>query len=713
MNLKDFLVNKDTQKELYWSLVLEENWVQSGIWYIGESAAQVISVSTGAAWETDEELTEAVDAVLSSAVQNLPEDYQEPTKTVFGVPSSWVKEGEITSEYLDKIKRLCTDLSLTPVGFVVLPEAIAHLYKSEEGAPVSTIIIGLGRESIEISVFKLGTLVGTTQVSRSVTLIEDVIEGLSRFESAAPLPSRVIIYDGKGSELSEAKEIIMQASWEDNGKINFLHTPKAEILTPERKVLATSLAGANEIGSVSAVVTNELDSQVEEVTPNDFGFSVNQDVSQILEASQVLDTKNVEPVAQSINIPSGSSKVSEYLQKTKNLFHNFSNKFTFHSSQDSSKTKRPTIVAAIIIAMFLVVGGYIWWFYPKANIVIYASPKKFEQEADISFTSGGEADLEKGLISAEFVTSKVSGDKTKATTGTKTVGDKAKGSVRVQNGTAFPINLTSGIFLISSGGLKFGLDNSASVSAALSPTSPGTATVSVTADTIGAEFNLPKDEVFKVGNYPKAEVDGTSTADFSGGSSQEISAVDKNDQTTLESQLLDELVLKAKDELGGGVTESQIFVNDLAGVDTVSKTFDHKINEEATNLKLSLSLSAKGVVADKSKLFEYARKVLKDKVPSGFVLRDTQIDFKFTFVDQVDNLVNYKVVVSANFLPEVSTESLVKQIAGKTKDVTERYLSGIPGFTRAKVTIKPKLPGFFGTLPRISKNISIEIVPEE
>ncbi len=736
MNLKDFLANRETPPELYWSLVIEEGWVQAGIWYINGSSAEVVSVGPGAAWQTEDELIGAADAALSSAVQKLPEDYEEPTKTVFGVTSSWVKNGEIAEEYLAKIKKLCTDLSLTPVGFVVLSEAIAHLYKSDEGSPVSAIILGLGKESLEISVFKLGTLVGNTSVSRSVSLIEDVVEGLTRFEGASPLPSRFIVFNGKGGELEEAKEVLMQASWEDDGKIKFLHTPNAEVLSSDRKVLATSLAGANEIGNVTQIssvqdvpagpiigeeVQNITTPEVE-TTPQDLGFAIGEDVTKPTIDSQPIVPQPIQPMAQPqqtfANNFSPEIKVNDYLQKTKNIFHNFSNsvfanKLFTKNHTPGNKSKTPLVSAAVLLTVVLVLAGLYWWFVPKASVVIYASPKKFDQEVDISFSTKGESDVATGVVPATSLTSTVTGDKTKSTTGTKVVGDKAKGSVQVQNGTAFPISLTAGTFLVSSGNLKFALDNNASVSAALSPTSPGTASLAVTAETIGAEYNLAKDEVFKVGNYPKAEVDGTSTANFSGGSSQEIPAVDKTDQAALESQLTQELKEKAKDELLDKVQDDQILVDDLADTTTASSSYDHKIGEEASNLKLTLTVDATGIAANKAKLLEYARMVLKEKIPSGFVLRDSQINFKFTFVDSADDRANYKVTISANFLPEISTDSLIKQIAGKTTDVAEKYLSAIPGFTRARVTLKPKLPGFFGTLPRVKKNISVEIIAEE
>ena len=218
--------------------------------------------------------------------------------------------------------------------------------------------------------------------------------------------------------------------------------------------------------------------------------------------------------------------------------------------------------------------------------------------------------------------------------------------------------------------------------------------------------------MFKVSNYPKAEVDATAVSDFSGGSSQQISAVSKDDQLTLESQLKDELIQNAKNQLLTKVNGDQIFVDDLANVDTTTENFDHKVGDQADNLKLSLALNATAVAGDRAKLLELARGVLKDKIPSGFVLRDSQITFKFVFVSNENGNINYKVEISANFLPLVNIDDIVKKIAGRTPSVTETYLTSVPGFSRADVTLSPRLPGPLRTLPHLGKNIKIEIVAE-
>ncbi len=738
MNLKDFLINKDSHPELFWALVIEEGLVQSGIWYIGDATAEVVSIGAGIPWESEEELIEATDAALSSAIQKLPENYPEPQKTVFGVSTSWVKEGEISPENLGKIKKLCAELSLTPVGFVVLPEAIAHLYKSEEGAPLNAIVLKSGDDNLELSVFKLGSLVGTTEVSRSVSLVDDVVEGLSRFDGVAPLPTRFIVYDGKEGDLEETKQILIQASWSE-GKINFLHTPQVEILSTDGKVLATALAGGAEIGEVTAVVSGQDDEENElaekenpekgvseepkPILAENLGFAVGTDVSSMKKE----DVQNVVPIEASgpvvpQPVPSQMTNIGtsnpmriagDYLSRSKNLFHSFSAKI-FPKSIPGAPSKNKTLVAVLaILGLLILVVGILWWFVQTAKITIFVAPKRTEENVQISFSTDGQFDAAAGVLPAKVLTDQVSGEKTKSTTGTKLIGNKATGSVQIANGNGAAINLAAGTVLTSSSGFKFVTSSEASVSGQLLPGSPGTATVNVSSVDIGSQYNLAKGEVFSVGNYSKALVAATSTGDFSGGSSQQISAVGQDDQTSLETDLKSELGQSVKSNLLAKITEEYIFITDLAVLETTSENFDHKIGDPADNLKLSLSLSATGLAADRAKLLEYAKGVLAGKAPSGYTLSEDQINFKFTLAgSDTGGRYTYDVVVGGNFLPEVDKEKIKSVILGKTATVATDYLNSIPGFDHADVLLQIKFPDPLKTIPRIAKNISIDVKPE-
>ncbi|HJY98528.1 MAG TPA: baseplate J/gp47 family protein [Patescibacteria group bacterium] len=725
MNLKDFLASREKPPELYWSLVLEPGWVQSGIWYMEGDTAEVISVSPGAAWETEEELIGAADAALSSSAQKLPEEYAEPSKTVFGVPSAWVKGGDIQAEYLEKIKKICSELSLTPVGFVVLPEAIAHLYKSKEGVPLSALIVGLGKEFLEISVFNMGNLAGTTSVSRSVSLIEDVTEGLARFEGASPLPSRIIVFDGKEGELDEAKQTLTQATWEGE-KVKFLHTPKVEIFPIDNKVVATSLAGAAELGNVklvSAKNETEINEEIENValpqktiTPEEMGFAVGEDVSQNLpeDSPPPQPPQAAHPVAKTTQKPAAYlGNVNRLFARVKSAAQSLLGKITFKKPKIPSYGKKTLAFGPAFIGVLILLFVLYWWFIPKAVVTIFVSPKNFSQEVEVSFATEGKEDITSGIIPADEIVTEVSGDKTKATTGSKLIGEKAKGTVKISNGNPSPINLSAGTILTSSSGLKFLTNSEASVSGQVLPGSPGTATVDVTAADIGAQYNLPKDEIYSVGNFSKSLVAAVSQGDFSGGSSQQIPAVGKDDQTSLLQELTTELKEKAEGELAGEVSEDQFLITDPAGEDIVSEDFDHKVGDEADNLKLSLTLKVTGIAANREKLFEYAKESLKDKVPTGYVLRETQITYTFEFVDIDDGQYNYKASINANFLPEVNVDAIVSKIAGKTPRVVESYLNSVSGFVHAEVKIRPAFPSFLRTLPHVRKNITVDIVAEQ
>lgn len=738
MNLKDFLASREKAPDLYWSLVVEKDWVQAGIWYVNLSSTEMLNISPPAAWKEDSELVGACDAALSSCISALPENYQEPNKTVFGVPSKWVKDGEISDEYLAQIKTVCTELSLVPVGFVVLPEAIAHLYKAEEGTPLSAVVIGLGSEFLEVSVFKLGNLLGTTSVARSISLTDDVEEGLSRFEGAQPLPSRIIIYDGKGGELEDAKEELMKSSWDSASQVKFLHTPKAEILVSDKKVLATSLAGANEIADVTSVNEENIKTAVsdskpendeiqnitepeEEISAADLGFVLDSDIAKSEEPAPVgisTETQNRPGVvtAETYKQPPTNKRLSlgKYLNSTKNILHGFSSKVNFSGNVFGfAKTKRIFLgISAVILGLIVGLGLYLW-FVPKADVTVYVLPKTFQEQIPITFNLDGKFDESGAIVPGVALTASSTGEKTKSTTGSKLVGDKATGSVQVANGNGNPIRLAAGTILTSSSGLKFVTNSEASVSGQLIPGSPGTATLSVTAYDIGSQYNLPKGEVFKVGLFEKSQVAATSLADFSGGSSQQIAAVSAEDQKKLEIDLKNELSSKVLANLEEQVKTDQIFVNDLSSLSVDSQSFDRKVGDVSDTLKLSLTVTGNGIAANKEKFLQYVINTLKSKIPQGYALRSSHLSYRFKFVTKQDGNLSYNADISANFIPLINKNSVAKNVAGKKKDAVSDELSNIPGFSRAEIKLSPTLPEPLKFLPRNTKNIKIDVVPEQ
>ncbi len=715
--------------QYYWTLTIEPGWTQAAIWTIEDSTNKVLAVGPATRWSTEDELLNAVDASLSSCSASLGEQSIEPSKTVFGVPPSWVSEGQIKREHLDKMRVICSKLSLEPTGFVVLTEAIAHFVKAQEGSPLNGIVIGVGEDYLDIAVFKLGNLAGTVNVGRSVSVVDDVVEGLARFGIKDALPSRILLYNGKSAGLEEVRQSLIKADWaeEKNDKITFLHTPAIEIVEPDKKVVAVSLAGASEMSGVKKVLfdkknkdeENESEEVEETVEDNqDLGFVINKDINQ--DDNLVATTEKFELPTQKLSglVNKYKSKIvarfpKKHFHTTPVAPHLTAHSFD-HAGRKSPLEKKPLTFGLAFLIMLAILGFVLWWFVPKAQITIYVAPRQLEERVALTVDPQSGLDIEQKVLPGHSKGLTLEGDKTSSTSGTKVVGEKSKGKVQIRNGTSVGIKVNSGTTLFGPNDLRFVVDTQASVSAALSPSTPGTQTVEVTAEKIGSDYNLAKGETFKVGNYPVSEVDAVAEENLSGGSSREITAVSAEDLKNLEAELVEELTQQGKLQLAAEAGENEIFIPESIKTTIKDKNFSNKLGDEASNIKLSLSLSLGGISVTKSDLNELAKSVLVGQVPGGFVLKQEQIDINFSSKGQPEGgKWLFDTTFTANLLPEIKPDEVARKISGKYPAVAQDYLSTIPGFVRTQIRLSPSfLPAKLAVLPRVVGNINIEIAAE-
>jgi len=734
MDIKKFLPGKDEKDDLeyYWVLIIEPGWVNAGIWRIKEGGAQVVFTGHQFSWGLDEELINATDSALSSAVQSFPGDLKEPEKTVFAVNSSWVSGGQIKEEYLEKIKRLCSDLSLKPVGFVILPEAIAHYLKSEEDVSLNAILLGIYQESLEVTLFNLGKLVGTTIVARSVSIADDVTEGLVRFSETKSLPSRFIVYDGREKELEEVRQLLISVNWDEFTKIKFFHTPKVEIIDASIKISAVSLAGAAEIAGVKTLDKSgkvrvkeekrETDDVVKEEMAEKLGFAVGE--SNIGKEVKEEERKEVISAAQEgwpvENIGAvGVGKEKKGLplnilfptlvEKCKELLV-FLSKFRL-GGQSVSMGRKVFIFGLGFLLIFLTLGFVLWWYYPKASVTIYISPKTLEERLSLTLDPDISAsDISARVLKTKVLETKISSEKTKATTGTKTVGEKAKGEASVYR-VGSELKIASGTLIHGPENLKFVLDEELNLASG-SAGSPSVSKGKVTAQDIGSQYNLATGGSFKVGDYSLADLEAKNEFSFSGGSSREISAVSREDQEDLEKDLEEEILAKAKEELRQKLEGSELLVEDSLSATASYQLFSHKVGDESESLKLSLILDTSTFSVVKEELVNLSENILKEKIPEGFVLRSEQVEFELEREDEES--LSFETLVRANLLPKVDIEGIAKKIRGKYPSLAREYLiKEIPGVVRVEIRMKPSLPGRLNTLPRIAKNIEVEIAAEK
>lgn len=730
VDLKSLFSGKGAE-ELYWALIIEPNWVQAAIWKIEEGQAEVISLSPSVAWESEEEMVNSCDTVLSTCIQYLPEDIKEPTKTVFGVNGSWVSGGQIKEEHLAKIKKVCSDLSLQPVGFVVLAEAIAHLTKSEEGTPLNAVVLGVQDEEIELTVFRLGNMQGMTQIARSVSIAGDVAEGLVRFATNEPFPSRFILYNGKEGELEDVRQELLAVNWSDYPKINILHTPKLEIISSDRKASAVCLAGAAEIAQVSRVVKlthtdDQEENQEPEVeekispeeenvrkveNPEELGFVLEKDVETLSEDEKKKMPDEAVPKPSKSKFPIFSIATTFFARvakKVKSIFIKKTQEKSFSVSPKSQKLKNKILALLIVLGVLFLGTIIFWWYFSKAEMVIYVSPKSLEEKFSIFVDPNlANVNFSTSTLPGKVIEESVSGERTTTTSGKITVGEMAKGQVTISR-SGPEVQLPAGTILTGPNNLKFSLNDPVKVASG-TPSLAGKAKANVTAVEFGPAYNLAAGEKFKVGIYSSFEMDATNESAFSGGSSREVSSVSQSDQKKLEEDLTQELLDKAKEVLAGKVTESEYFIKESATMETVSKNFSSKVGDEASDLKLNLSLKAKGLTVNKTNLQDFTKEILKSRIPGGFSYKEDEIDIKFEPETEKDGIFELKVSILANLLPEIKQVEIADKIAGKKTDYVREYLTIIPGFSEVKIFWNPKYFKRFNILPKVAKNISVKV----
>jgi hypothetical protein len=188
-------VQQQEAKKVYtFALEIGYGVVKGAIWTIEAEKAKVFSFSEVIDWGEEEELVLAADKAYSSAVEKagLSEE-DEPKRIIFGLPFSWVEKEKILPEKLKVLKKLCQDLDLKPVGFVVTTEAIVKYLKTLEGIPPNAILVSVTQKRIELNLLRLGKIVGTALIERSDNLGNDIAEGLSRIETKEVLPARIIL----------------------------------------------------------------------------------------------------------------------------------------------------------------------------------------------------------------------------------------------------------------------------------------------------------------------------------------------------------------------------------------------------------------------------------------------------------------------------------------------------------------------------------------
>lgn len=703
---------KNTPSEVYFALLIGSEKITAALWTIEGKGLKILN-SAEAKLE-GMKLLEASNAALDECLGDFPYD---PAKVLFGVPEVWLSDGNLKAEYLDKLRVLTKELSLSPMAFVSNSHAISHFLQTQTGAPLTAVLVD-NSDPLVLTVVKSGKVVTTKEVKRGESLNGDIEKGLLAIDDVEVLPSRIIAYGEKSQD--GLKERLVSFPW--MSKLPFLHLPKIDVLDKTVPMIAVCFAGAFEINPdvVYRPEQRKSESKMLGVIPEvDKGFVEGDITEDRFDRDQELQSVGKVSTERRFDdqLESGGSFGDELGLKGK--LRGWIKKFQQVIKTSQGGNRKMLIWAVPLIAIILL--AIIWIIGVKVNVQVFIDAKTLDRQAtvvaDPSITALDDAGRR---IPGKIVSDSVNDTLRGQATGTKQIGDPAKGKVIVYNKTDSAKTLAAGTIVTSDNGLKFSLDTSVSVASQSATAGPDQTTiikpgksdaVGVTAGAVGPDSNLAAGVNMTVAGFTQSQMLATVDSALSGGTSKTVTVVSSDDQKRLLADLASNLRKKARDEIQGKLS-GDMKVSQEGLLENITKqTYSKKVGDQASDFSLTLSIDYKGTAYSDSDFKTMAAKSIDTTLPDGYELNLAESETQATATKvEKDGKLTFDVTFKAKLTPKLDRDALKKQINGKSVSQATDILKKIENVIGVVYDFSPSFAKVFGRLPVLSGNINLDIV---
>lgn len=671
-----------------------------------------------------DEMLDVLDKTISSAEESLPKNV-ETQKTIFGLIESWVENDKIKKEYLSKLKKVSDELGLTPIGFLIISQAIAHLLQKEEGAPVSTILAELGDKTVTVTLIRAGHIIETksSEIHQSVPYTVDTL--LKHFQTSEILPSRIILFDGE-KDLSQE---FISHSWSKS--LPFLHLPQIASLPNNFDAKAVLFGAATQMGFevLQEPIKEELIPSTPEIEKGneenvgqeeayssleDFGFIENQDI-----AKNPLPQKKEELFVPSTSLRAQGKQEIVTFKEAKIKVVSLLIKIKDNSSKLLRLKKIPIVfptgkknilIPVLVSGVVLFIAFYL--FGTSSTVVLTLKARIIEQNKNISFSTSKASDRSQGVIAAEIVSVSEEGSASTAATGKKEIGDQAKGKVTIFNRLSEAKTLPETTIIKSPNGLEFALENSVTIKAVASSSadetvSPSKVEVSVVARQIGKESNLPSGTKFSVASFDTTEMIAKNDSPFSGGTKKEVTVISKSDVEKLIEELPKILESKAKEKIKKQVSKDKNLLPIFTNKTLSKKKFNKDAGQEGDKLTLEGIVSYTGTAYKKDALKSLAQDLIKDSISNDMTIKSNNFKIDLKDIREKDKKITATLIVKALLQPKIDEKTLATKLSGKSYKDAKSLLLKIPQVESIDISSKPAIPFLPKILTKTTNNIKI------
>lgn len=398
--------------------------------------------------------------------------------------------------------------------------------------------------------------------------------------------------------------------------------------------------------------------------------------------------------------------------------------FKMPSFSGLGKSITPIIIALLVVAFFAFNQSKR---EAIAKIIINSQP--LTRSITVKVKANSPSDATTKILAGTNVKNTLEVTKEGATSGSKLVGEKAAGKIKLFNNTSEEKEFKKGQVVVYKNEDKeyeFAIDDAVTVPAKKESDPPtptptyvaGEIEADATALVVGSTYNIASGKILSVDGYKKADFSASVSQEFKGGKSETKKIVAEVDLKKVSSDLDAEVTKQSSQALSQKISNSQALIAQSAKVTLIKETPNHKVGDEVDTVSITRVVEVEGLVYMKDELDRLLDSLVKEFIPQGYVLssKDRQINVEVLGSSGSSILssteADIQVTLKTFVVPDISEDSVKKQLAGKSTEEAKKILGSIQNIKTYEFKLNRGYIPFFNTVPKKLDQIKVEIVRE-
>jgi hypothetical protein len=325
------------------------------------------------------------------------------------------------------------------------------------------------------------------------------------------------------------------------------------------------------------------------------------------------------------------------------------------------------------------------------------SVPEFSEEITVSVNQKA-IDLKAGVIPGKLYEEEGSFVQEFSPTGKASNGQKATGVIRVYNNYSDAAQvLVQNTRFISDGGILFRTTERIVVPGGTyqgGKLQAGYADVNVMADEPGEKYNIGP-STFSIpgflGTAKYTSFYGKSLEGMTGGSSEQVPQVLKEDLNDAKDDLIKSALEKGEKSLKNKIPEGYLLADDSLSYEVLSATSSAKVGDSVERFTYNIGIKVRAIVFSEADLKSFAESFIISKFSDGRKIQKESLDIKYKFDFMGADSVEMKIDadLSAKVYYDIDEEKLISDLAGKSFGEAEQIMSEQPKIIKAQIKSWP------------------------